>query len=82
MPDMDGIEALKGIREWEKSQNIQLGKGIKAVMLTASKASDSVLSSFNEGCEVYIVKPFNKETLSKALSELGFVDSSELKDFE
>lgn len=75
MPDMDGIEALKGIREWEKSQNIQLGKGVKVVMLTASKASDSVLSSFKEGCEAYIVKPFDKEDLAKALSELGLVKS-------
>ena len=61
MPDMDGIEALKRIREWEESQNIYLGNGVKVVMLTASKASDSVLSSFNEGCEAYIVKPFNKD---------------------
>lgn len=74
MPDMDGIEALKRIREWEKSRNIQLGKGVKVVMVTASKASDSVLSAFNEGCESYLVKPFNKETLSKALCELGFVE--------
>lgn len=45
------------------------------VMLTASRTSDSVLSSFNEGCEAYVVKPFDKETLSKALSELGLVES-------
>ncbi len=73
MPDMDGIEALKRIREWEESKNIQLGKGVKVLMLTASKASDSVLSSFNEGCEAYIVKPFDKDKMTKALSELGLV---------
>ncbi len=72
MPDMDGIETLKRIRTWEKSRNIELGKGVRLVILTASKASDSVLSSFNEGCEAYIVKPFNKEKLANALSELGF----------
>ena len=71
MPDMDGIEALKKIREWEESRNIQLGKGVKVMMLTASKASDSVLSSFNEGSEAYIVKPFNEENLAGALNELG-----------
>lgn len=73
MPDMDGIEALKRIRKWEESRNIQLGKGVKVVMLTASKTSDSVLSSFNEGCEAYVVKPFDKEGLTKAMSELGLV---------
>ena len=73
MSDMDGIEALKRIREWEESKNVQLGKGVKVVMVTASKASDSVLSSFNEGCEAYLVKPFDKEDLTKAMSELGLI---------
>ncbi|MEE9609809.1 MAG: response regulator, partial [Desulfatiglandales bacterium] len=74
MPDMDGVEALKRIRAWEESQNIQIGKGVKVIMVTASKTSDSVLSSFNEGCEAYIVKPFNKENLLAALKELGLVN--------
>ena len=74
MPDMDGIEALKRIRQWEESHSIQLGKGVKVLMLTASKASGSVHSSFNEGCEAYVVKPFNKEKLVIALNELGFVE--------
>ncbi len=71
MPDMDGIEVLKKIRKWEETNGIQFGKGVKVVMLTASKASDSVLSSFSEGCEAYIVKPFNKEKMDNALRELG-----------
>lgn len=73
MPDIDGIEALKKIREWEESHNIRLGQGVKVVMLTASKTSDSVFSSFNQGCEAYVVKPFDKEALTKALGELGLV---------
>ncbi len=73
MPDIDGIEALKKIREWEESHNIRLGQGVKVVMLTASKTSDSVFSSFNEGCEAYVVKPFDKEALTRALGELGLV---------
>ena len=75
MPEMNGIEALKRLRAWEESHNIQIGKGVKVIMLTADKASDSVLSSFNKGCEAYIVKPFNKENLTKSLSELGFVET-------
>jgi len=73
MPDMDGIEALKRIRKWEESRNILLGEGAKVVMLTSSKASDSVLSSFNEGCEAYVVKPFNEKDLTKAMSEFGLI---------
>jgi two-component system chemotaxis response regulator CheY len=73
MPEMDGIEALKRIRKWEESRHILPGKGVKVVMLTATKASDSVLSSFNEGCEAYVVKPFDKENLTKAMSEFGLI---------
>ncbi|MCP4602073.1 MAG: response regulator [Proteobacteria bacterium] len=72
MPEKNGIEALKEIRELEESQNIQLGTGVKIVMLTASNASSSILSSFKEGCESYIVKPFDKKKLIKALKDLGF----------
>lgn len=72
MPDMDGIEALKEIRAWEESRDIQLGNGVKVVMLTASMASDSILSSFKEGCESYVVKPFDKVKLAETLSQFGF----------
>lgn len=74
MPDMDGIEALKRIRTWEKSRNIQLGKGAKVIMLTADKASDSIASSFNAGCETYIFKPFDKRAFVKAISEFISID--------
>jgi len=73
MPDINGIETLRQIRKWEESHNIRIGQGVKVAMLTASKTSDSVLSSFNQGCEAYIVKPFKKEYLVKAMDELGLI---------
>lgn len=73
MPDMDGIEALTKIRTWETEHNILLGKGVKVIMLTASKDSKSVLPSFNEGCEAYILKPFNKKDLDVVLEEQGLI---------
>jgi len=75
MPEMDGIEVLKQIRAWEKSRDIHIGEGVKVLMLTATKTSDTVLSSFNEGCEAYIVKPFNKDKLARRLSQLGFLET-------
>ena len=71
MPDMNGVEALKKIRELEEARNIMLGKGVKVVMLTATRTGESVTSSFHEGCEAYIVKPFNREKLVGALEEVG-----------
>ena len=72
MPDMDGIEALHWIREWEQSASTGPGEAAKVLMLTASKAQDSIRSSFQKGCEAYVTKPFNKQDLVTQLSNLGF----------
>lgn len=73
MSDMDGIEALKQIRKWEESRDIQIGQGVKVAMLTATKTSDPVFSSFKEGCEAYIVKPFIREDLANVMTKLGLI---------
>jgi len=70
MPEMDGITTLKAIRDWEESKGIMPGRGVKVIMLTAFKDARSVLPSFNQGCEAYIVKPFDREKLEKALNSI------------
>ncbi len=72
MPEKDGIETLKEIRKWEEANDIPIGTGVKIVMLTASNASRAILDSFKEGCESFIVKPFDKKKLITALEDLGF----------
>ena len=72
MPDMDGIEALHWIREYEESANTGPGEAAKVLMLTASKAPDSIWSSFQKGCEAYVTKPFNRQALVKQLRRLEF----------
>ena len=67
MPDMDGIETLEKIREWEESHNIEFGRRAKVLMLTATEAKDALFKSFRKGCEAYILKPFDKEKLSNAI---------------
>ena len=67
MPDIDGIETLERIRKWEESHNIEFVGRAKVLMLTATKAKDGLFKSFRKGCEAYIVKPFDKEKLTKAL---------------
>ena len=73
MPGTDGIETLRRIREWEISQKIPAEKKVKVVMLTASKDVEDLYPSFREGCEAYITKPFNAETLAEILNKLGIV---------
>ncbi len=71
MPGMDGIETVKKIRDWEESRDIPLGNGAKIIMVTVKWDSKALLSSFKEGCEAYVVKPFDRDKIEKALKILG-----------
>ena len=71
MEGMDGIETMAKIREWEESHDIILGTGAKIIMMTVKKDPQTFFSSFRQGCEAYITKPFNNESVVKAMDGLG-----------
>jgi two-component system chemotaxis response regulator CheY len=72
MPQMDGHEVLKRIREAEKKEGVLLGDGVKALMITALGDSKNVMSSFKEECDGYLVKPVTRENLLKEIKKFGF----------
>lgn len=72
MPGISGIETLQRIRTWEKDHGIPLGKGVRIIMVTVKEDAQTVFSSFREGCEAYVSKPFTRESLEKAISGLSF----------
>ncbi|MDT8448109.1 MAG: response regulator [bacterium] len=74
MPEMDGHEALRQIRQWEDSQGIK--EPVPVVMTTALGDKENILSSFKEGCEHYLVKPIELAKLFNIMTELGFSKSS------
>jgi len=73
MPEMDGQEALKQIRERENSAGIQPGNGIKILMTTALDDSRNIMDSFKSQCEGYIVKPISKNKLLGLLEKLALI---------
>jgi len=76
MPEMNGLEALKAIREIEKQRGITASQAAKVVMTTAQDCSEDIFSAFSTGCEAYIVKPIRKPKLVEELKKLGLLDSS------
>lgn len=72
MPVMDGHESLQKIREIEEAKGIYVGNGVKVVMVTALGDKKNILSAFQEGCEYYLVKPFQQNKLYDLISEMGF----------
>ena len=63
MPDIDGHEALRKIREIECEYSIGGFKSVKVIMTTALGDSQNIIGSFREGCESYIRKPIERKIL-------------------
>ena len=72
MPVMDGHETLKRVRQIEEEKGIYIGSGVKVVMVTALGDKQNILSAFHEGCEYYLVKPFQQKKLFELLEEMGY----------
>lgn len=68
MPDVDGIECLRSIREEEKKLGIPLGDGIPILMVTAHE--ELFMKAFNEGCDDYILKPIDPTVLFQKIEKL------------
>jgi len=70
MPRIDGLQVLETIRKDEQNRSIACGDGIPIIMLTAYKSTCMV--SFNLGCDDYLLKPLQPETLLKKIrSKIG-----------
>ncbi len=59
MPEMNGIEALKGIIEYDPNA--------KVLMCSAMGQQDFVLQAIQAGALDFIVKPFDKERVKEAI---------------
>lgn len=70
MPEMDGQEVLKHIREVEAVREIIGNEGVKVVMTTALKDFKNISQAFKSQCEAYLVKPIRKAKLFEVIENL------------
>jgi two-component system chemotaxis response regulator CheY len=74
MPEMDGREALKIIRQKEIELNIPPQNETKIVMITALDTPKEVIDAYYQGgCTSYLVKPINKVKVINAVKELELI---------
>ncbi len=73
MPELDGLSALKQIREYEDSQGIERNSGVKVMMISAVDDINKIRQSFNDQCEAYVVKPFDREKVLYGMKQLGII---------
>jgi two-component system chemotaxis response regulator CheY len=64
MPEMNGEELVKAIRESDKPY-----KGVPILMITTRGMKDDVMTAVKLGVNGYIVKPFTPEVLKKKIQE-------------
>lgn len=62
MPNMDGIEALRQI--------IQFDQDAKVIMVTAAGQQNKIIEAIKIGAKKYITKPFEKEYVIRNIKEL------------
>ena len=70
MPKVDGVKALKAIRDLESQKGILPGKRAKVIMTTALAETQLVQDAFKIGCEAYAAKPIDIEKLTDVLEKL------------
>ena len=74
MPEMDGLEALKHIRDLERDHAIAGSDGAKVIVTTSRSQPRDIFRAFKTGCEAYIVKPVRKEKLVEEMTRLGLIE--------
>lgn len=62
MPEMDGIQALKGIR--------QIDPKAKIIMCSAMGQQSLVVEAISAGAKDFLVKPFQKEKVNEAIAKV------------
>ena len=70
MPEMDGLETLKNIREIEQANAVPKDQCCKVIMTTTASQVSKTMKAFHYGCGSYLVKPITKENLTREINKL------------
>lgn len=73
MPELDGHEVLRQIRQLETVKNIPQNQVTKVIVTSSLGDSTNVIGAFQEGCEAYLEKPIETEKLLNQLGKLGLI---------
>ncbi|MCK5082757.1 MAG: response regulator [Candidatus Omnitrophica bacterium] len=67
LPDVNGCDVLRTIRQEEELRGLNYDDGVKIVMQTGFK--ESWMEAFNGGCDDYVMKPYSFEELLEKINE-------------
>ncbi len=71
MPEIEGDQVLVMIREWEKA-NLKGQTPVPIVMASAKSDADTIFESYDQGCQLFVMKPYLKSELDDLMKTMGF----------
>ena len=78
MPELDGLQATREIRTWERAT----GGRIPIIAMTAHAMQEDREKCFESGMDGYVAKPIRPRELREALAELFSTDASDAGEEE
>jgi two-component system chemotaxis response regulator CheY len=72
MPEADGQEALRDIRQLERDHGFTEQTRAKVIMTTVHQNSKNIMQAAKGGCDAYMVKPFSKDELFAEIEKFDF----------
>ncbi|MBF0319176.1 MAG: response regulator [Nitrospirae bacterium] len=77
MPELDGMEALKLMRDKEKFAKIKPSNEAKIIMTTALDSPKDIIEAYySGGCTDYLVKPIDTKKLLTLLRDYGLIEDT------
>jgi two-component system chemotaxis response regulator CheY len=73
MPEMDGQEALKRIRQLEFEAGVDAEKRAKVIMTTALADKGNVIEAIQGQCDYFLVKPIDRVALLEELRRMQLI---------
>lgn len=73
MPKIDGLKALKTIRDFEKKKGIEESQKCKVIITSALSETEVVFDSFSTESEIYATKPIDAERVKGAMKKLELI---------
>lgn len=71
MPVMDGLDATKHIRNFEKEENLRRDKAVTIIALTGLGQADVQSDAIGSGMDLFLTKPVPLKTLAPLIKGAG-----------
>ncbi len=73
MPRMDGIEALKIIRQIESEHQVPRDEHVRVIMMSAVNDKSVIMKAYINGCDSFLIHPCRKDRFIEEIYNVGLL---------